>query len=69
MRGGVDGKDLPSNFLLQSTPDFESASKAKLIITQDHTSTIEIMFKLCVLEEDWDEVVPRALTDVGLRSG
>ena len=49
MRGGVGGKYLPYNSLLQLTPKFESASKTNPIITQEHTSTIENMIKLRVL--------------------
>ena len=69
MRGGADGKDLPSDSLLQSTPKFESASKANPIVTQEHTSTIENMIKLRVLGEDWDDVILRALPGVGSRRG
>ena len=69
MRGRVGGKDLTSNSLLQSTPGFESASKAKPIITQEHTSTIENRIKLRVLGENWDCVITRTLTDVGSMRG
>ena len=69
MRGRAGGKDLPSDSLLQSTPDFESASKANPIITQEHTSTIENMIKLCILGEDWNDITPHALPDVGSRRG
>ena len=51
IRGGVGGKYLPSNSLLQSTPEFESASKANTIITQEHMPTIDNMIKLRVLVE------------------
>ena len=69
MRGGSGGKDIPSDSLLQSTPEFESASKAKSIITQKHMSTIENMIKLRVLGEYWDDVISCALPDVGSRRG
>ena len=69
MRGGAGGKDIPFNLLLQSTPEFESASNAKPIITQKHTSTIENMIKLFVLGEDWDAVITCAITEVGSRRG
>ena len=52
MKGGAVGKDLPSDYLIQSTPEFESASKAKPTITQEHTPTIDNMIKLRVLGED-----------------
>ena len=69
MRGGTGGKGLPSNSLLQATPEFELASKAKPIITQENMSTVENIIKLCILREDWDNVIPRALPDVGSRRG
>ena len=65
MRGGAGRKDLSSDSLLQSTPTFELASKAKRIINQEHTSTIENMIKIRVLREDWGDIIPRALPDVG----
>ena len=65
----MGGKNLPSDPLLQSTPKFESASKAKPIITQENTSTIENTIKIRVLGEDWDDIIPRALPDVGSRRG
>ena len=61
------GKDIPSNSLLQSAPEFELSSKAKPIINREHTSAIENMNKLRVSGEDWDDVIPCALTDVGSR--
>ena len=69
MRRGAGAKYIPSNSVLQYTPEFESASKSNPIITQEHTSTIENMIKLCVLGEDWDDVTPRTLTDVGPMRG
>ena len=69
MRGGEGEKDLPSYSFLQFTPEFESASKAKPIINQEHKSTIENMIKLRILGEDWEDVIPRALPGVGLRRG
>ena len=65
MSGGAGEKDLSSNSLLESTPAFELASRAKPIINQEHTSTIDNIIKLRVLGDDWDDVIPRALTDVG----
>ena len=69
MRGGAGGKYIPSDSLFQSTPGFKSASKANPIITQEHMSTIENMIKVLVLGEYWDDVISRALTDVGSRRG
>ena len=69
MRSGAGVKSLPYNFLLQSTPELESTAKAKPIITQEHMSTIDNMIKLLVLGEYWDNVLTRALNDVGSRRG
>ena len=69
MRGGAGGKYIPSNYLLQYTPESELASKAKTIINQEHTSTIENMIKLRVLGEYWDDIIPCALPDVESRRG
>ena len=69
MRVGAGGKYIPSGSLFQSTPGFKSVSKAKPIITQEHTSTVENMIKLLVLGEYWDDVISRALPDVGSRRG
>ena len=63
------GKIPPSNYLLQYKTEIDFSSKAKTIITQEHTSTIDNMTKLCVLGEYWDDVIPRALPDVGSRRG
>ena len=53
MRGGAGWKNLPSNSLLQFTPEFELVFEAKAIITQEHMSTIKKVAKLRVLGEDW----------------
>ena len=58
MRGRESGKYFPSNSLLQFTTEFESASKSKPIINQEHTSIIENMIKLRVLGEYWDDIIP-----------
>ena len=69
MRWGAGGKYLPSYSLIQSTPEFESASKANTIITQQHTSTIDNMIKIRVLGDYWGDVIPRTLPDIGLKMG
>ena len=65
----MGGKYLSSNSLLQSTLTFELAYKAKPVITQKHTSTIENMIKIRVLGDDWGNVIPRTLPDIGLKMG
>ena len=69
MRGGAGEKYLPFNSLLHYTPRFKLEAKAKPIITQEHTSTIVNMIKICVLGEYWDNVIPRALPALGLMKG
>ena len=64
MRVREGGKDLHSNSLLQSAPEFELVSKANPIINQEHMSTIKNMINLRVLVEDWDNIISRALPDV-----
>ena len=67
MRGETGRKYRLSDSLLKSMTKFELASKTKPIITQEHTSTIGEMIKLRVLGKDWDNIIPHALPDVGLR--
>jgi len=66
MLGESSSKKRPENSLLENTPEFEFATKMAPIITQEHTESIEEMIKRRVLAEDWDEVVPRELPDIGL---
>mmetsp|Transcript_7838 Transcript_7838/g.11993 ORF Transcript_7838/g.11993 Transcript_7838/m.11993 type:complete len:534 (+) Transcript_7838:8-1609(+) len=65
MKGETQGKSRPVNSLLESTPEFETASKAAPIITVQHTLSIEEIIKRRILAEEWDDVVPRELPDVG----
>lgn len=65
MLGEASSKKRPENSLLESTPEFEFATKMAPIITQEHTTSIEEMIKLRILAEDWDDVVPRELPDIG----
>ena len=69
MRRGADGKDLPPDSLIQSTPKFKSASESKPVITQEHNCTIENVIELCVLGEDWGDAIPHGLPDVGSSRG
>jgi U3 small nucleolar RNA-associated protein MPP10 len=63
--GESKGTDRPFNSLLDSTPEFEFATKMAPVITEDHTLSIEDMIKKRILAEDWDDVIPRELPDVG----
>ena len=65
MKGETTSSDRPVNSLLESTPEFEIATKMAPVVTVEHTASIEEMIKKRVLEEDWDDVVPRELPDVG----
>ena len=66
MTGESKGTQRPTNSLLEATPEFEVANKMAPIITVEHTENIEEMIKKRVIDEDWDDVVPRELPDIGL---
>ncbi|KAL7518277.1 hypothetical protein ACHAWX_003123 [Stephanocyclus meneghinianus] len=66
MRGETRGTDRPADSLLDSTPEFEVAFKPPPIITAEHTASIEEMIKKRIIDEDWDDVIPRELPDIGL---
>ncbi|KAL3915006.1 MAG: hypothetical protein SGILL_005847 [Bacillariaceae sp.] len=65
MTGESKGTSRPVNSLLDATPEFEMASKQAPIITVEHTMNLEDVIKKRVLAEDWDDVVPRELPDIG----
>lgn len=65
MLGEAKGTNRPSDSLLDSTPEFEVAFKPPPIITAGHTADIEEIIKKRIIEEDWDDVVPRELPDIG----
>ena len=65
MLGEATGTNRPSDSLLDSTPEFEVAFKPPPIITAGHTADIEEIIKKRIIEEDWDDVVPRELPDIG----
>jgi U3 small nucleolar RNA-associated protein MPP10 len=54
----------PINSLLESTPEFDMASKQAPTITVEHTMDLERIIQKRILAEDWDDVVPRELPDV-----
>lgn len=65
MRGEVSSMARPTNSLLDSTPEFEFAVKRAPTITTAMTETLEETIKRRILAEDWDDVIPRELPDVG----
>ena len=64
MRGETTGTARPVDSLLDSTPEFEVATKQAPIITVERTMDLEEVIKKRILNEDWDDVVPRELPDV-----
>jgi U3 small nucleolar RNA-associated protein MPP10 len=65
MTGETKSTSRPVNSLLEGTPEFEMASKQAPTITIEHTTNIEEAIKKRIIDEDWDDVVPRELPDVG----
>ena len=65
MLGEAKGTDRAVDSLLDSTPEFEVAFKPMPILTQEHSVNIEEMIKKRIIDEDWDDVVPRELPDIG----
>lgn len=65
MKGETKSTARPVNSLLEGTPEFEMASKQAPAITVEHTASLEDVIKKRILAEDWDDVVPRELPDVG----
>ena len=64
MTGESLGTSRPVNSLLEVTPEFEVATKMAPLITVEHTANLEDVIKRRILDEDWDDVVPRELPDV-----
>jgi U3 small nucleolar RNA-associated protein MPP10 len=64
MRGETSGTSRPVDSLLDSTPEFEVATKQAPILTVEKTMDLEEVIKKRILEEDWDDVIPRELPDV-----
>lgn len=65
MKGETGSSSRPLNSLLDSTPEFEVASKIAPAITVEHTADLEEIIKKRILAEDWDDVIPRELPDIG----
>ena len=64
MKGEIPGTARPLDSLLDSTPEFEIAAKQAPAITVERTADLEEVIKKRILDEDWDDVVPRELPDV-----
>jgi U3 small nucleolar RNA-associated protein MPP10 len=65
MKGETVSSSRPVNSLLETTPEFEVASKVAPEITVAFTENLEEAIKKRIIAEDWDDVVPRELPDVG----
>lgn len=65
MTGEASATARPVNSLLDSTPEFDVAGKLKPVVTVEQTADLEDIIKQRILEEDWDDVQPRELPDVG----
>lgn len=65
MMGEAKGTDRATDSLLEPTPEFEVAFKPPPILTPEHAANIEEMIKKRIIDEDWDDVVPRELPDIG----
>ncbi|KAG7361715.1 Mpp10 domain containing protein [Nitzschia inconspicua] len=65
MIGESKASSRPINSLLESTPEFDMAGKQAPVITIEHTRDLEDVIKKRILAEDWDDVVPRELPDIG----
>lgn len=65
MKGESGASSRPVNSLLETTPEFEVNAKVAPAITVEFTENLEEMIQKRILAEDWDDVVPRELPDVG----
>ena len=65
MTGEAKGTARPVNSLLEGTPEFQVATKQAPVITVEHTTNLEDVIKQRIIAEDWDDVVPRELPDIG----
>ena len=69
MSGESKSTSRPVNSLLEATPEFQYATKVAPAITVEQTASLEEIIKQRVLSEEWDDVIPRELPDVGWHSG
>ncbi|GKY99391.1 hypothetical protein MPSEU_000893800 [Mayamaea pseudoterrestris] len=68
MVGETGSMERPVNSLLDLTPEFDVASKLKPVVTVEQTADLEEIIKQRILKDDWDDVAPRELPDVGWHS-
>eukprot|EP00624_Nannochloropsis_granulata_P003356 evm.model.NODE_27139_length_5220_cov_16.187357.2 len=61
LRGEVKAGDRPENSLLEAVVDVELARRPEVLMTVEKGQSIEEMIKQRVMEERWDDVVPKAL--------
>lgn len=59
LRGEAGGRVRPQNSLLEEDLEFESAGKAKPIVTEEVTAGLEEMIKARILDNRFDDVVRR----------
>ena len=59
LRGEVKATDRPENSLLEVYVDVEKASKPAPIVTQEYTNTLEEMIIRRIMEQSFDDVVPK----------
>eukprot|EP00957_Ditylum_brightwellii_P049326 3742395-Ditylum_brightwellii.AAC.1 len=67
MTGETKGTARPVSSPLEAAPKFEVAIKMAPTITVEHTENLEDMIKRYILVEDWDDVAPRELPDIGIK--
>ena len=59
LRGEVRGSDRPENSLLEAVVDVERSSRPAMLMTAEKSESVEDMIKKRILEEQWDDVVPK----------
>lgn len=64
MKGETKATSRPVDSLLDSTPEFELANKQAPAITVEHTTSLEEVIKRRIIEDYWDDIVPRELPSV-----
>jgi U3 small nucleolar RNA-associated protein MPP10 len=65
MMGESKSTSRPVNSLLDNTPEFQTAMKAAPILTVEHSQSLEEIIRKRILSEQYDNVLPRELPDVG----